>query len=163
MSLPPLTPLPDLLQGYAMRAEQDFIDALLARVDFLSIGSNDLMQFMFAVDRDNTRVSARFDDINPALVRALKLIVDKAGAAKVPVTLCGEMGGKPLEALALLAIGFRGLSMSPSGIGPVKAMIRALDLKDARAWLDDLLASGVSATSMKAEALAYAEARGIPV
>ena len=139
------------------------LDALLTRVDFLSIGSNDLMQFMFAVDRDNTRVSARFDDINPAFVRALKLIVDKAGTAKVPVTLCGEMGGRALSAMVLLAAGFRSLSMAPARIGPVKAMIRALDLKDARRWLDDVLARGISASAMKAEALAYAEAKGIPV
>ena len=99
-------------------------DAVLKRVDFVSIGSNDLMQFLFAVDRENKLVANRFDPLHPAMLRALSEIVRRADAAKVPVSICGEMAGRPLEALALLAMGVRHLSMQASSIGPVKAMLR---------------------------------------
>ena len=137
------------------------LDALLTRVDFISVGSNDLMQFLFAVDRDNARVSTRFDDLSPALLRALKSIVDKARAAKVPVTLCGEMGGKPLSALALVALGFRSLSMAPARIGPVKAMVRTLDLAAASRLVSGLLTSDISAERLKEELVDFAEASGV--
>ena len=137
------------------------LDALLTRADFISVGSNDLMQFLFAVDRDNARVATRFDDLSPALLRALKLIAAKANAAHVPVTLCGEMGGKPLSALALVALGFRSLSMAPARIGPVKAMVRALDLAAASALLEDLLASDIGAERLKERLVDFAEASGV--
>lgn len=104
------------------------LDELYQAVDFVSIGSNDLFQFFSAVDRGNTRVAGRFDTMNPAFLRALKQIVDKANAYSVPVTLCGEIAGRPLEAMALSALGYRNLSMSASALGPVKAMVRTLDL-----------------------------------
>ncbi|MFD1695899.1 phosphoenolpyruvate--protein phosphotransferase [Roseibium aestuarii] len=103
------------------------LDELLQHVDFVSVGSNDLFQFMFAVDRGNTRVSDRFDPLGLGFLRALKRLLDAANRAHVPVTLCGELAGRPLEAMALVGIGFRDLSMSPSSLGPVKAMIRSLD------------------------------------
>ena len=137
------------------------LDALLTRADFISVGSNDLMQFLFAVDRDNARVATRFDDLSPALLRALKLIAAKANAAHVPVTLCGEMGGKPLSALALVALGFRSLSMAPARIGPVKAMVRALDLAAAAKLLEDLLASDIGAERLKERLVDFAEASGV--
>jgi len=139
------------------------LDNLLARVDFLSVGSNDLMQFLFAVDRDNARVATRYDDLSPALLRALRTIADKAAAARVPVTLCGEMGGKPLSALALLALGFRALSMAPARIGPVKAMLRATDLGAARDLIDDALAEGCPAEVLKQRLIGFAEASGVPL
>jgi phosphotransferase system enzyme I (PtsP) len=104
------------------------LDELYQAVDFVSIGSNDLFQFFSAVDRGNTRVAGRFDTMNPAFLRALKQVVDKANAYSVPVTLCGEIAGRPLEAMALSALGYRNLSMSASALGPVKAMVRTLDL-----------------------------------
>lgn len=103
------------------------LDELLHHVDFVSVGSNDLFQFFCAVDRGNTRVSDRFDPINLAFLRALKAIVDAANKAHVPVTLCGELAGRPLEAMALIGLGYRDLSMSPASLGPVKAMLRSLD------------------------------------
>src|SRR5206468_4894234 len=99
------------------------LDELLKRVDFLSVGSNDLMQFMFAADRSNTRLASRFDPISPPLLRALKEIVDGANAAKKPVTLCGELASQPIGALALIAIGYRSMSLSASAVGPVKATL----------------------------------------
>jgi phosphotransferase system, enzyme I, PtsP len=107
------------------------LDEILARVDFVSVGSNDLVQYLTAADRDNKRVSTRFDPLSAPILRALKLITDKARETRTPVTLCGEIGGRPLEALALVALGYRGLSMTASAIGPVKAMILALDAGEA--------------------------------
>lgn len=103
------------------------MDELLEHVDFVSVGSNDLFQFFCAVDRGNTRVADRFDTLNLSFLRALKAIVDSANRAHVPVTLCGELAGRPLEAMALIGLGYRDLSMSPASLGPVKAMLRSLD------------------------------------
>ncbi len=79
------------------------LDELLKRVDFVSVGSNDLFQFLFAVDRGNAKVSERFDTLSAPILRALRDIAVKANAAKVPLSLCGEMASQPLGALALLA------------------------------------------------------------
>ncbi len=118
------------------------LDQIAERADFLSVGSNDLVQYLYAADRDNTRVSKRYDNLSPPVLRALKRIVDAGERAGTPVTLCGEMGGRPLEALALLAIGYRSLSMSPSSIGPVKAMILGLDLGTRRRLYPGAVADG---------------------
>lgn len=104
------------------------LDELFQAVDFASIGSNDLFQFFAAVDRGNTRVAGRFDTMSPAFLRALRHIVVKADSYRTPVTLCGEIAGRPLDAMALAALGYRSLSMSASALGPVKAMVRSLDL-----------------------------------
>ena len=103
------------------------LEQLLAQVDFLSIGSNDLMQFMFATDRGNPKLSERYDILSPGPLRMLASVVDKAHAADVPVAVCGEMAGRPLEAMALIGLGFRRLSMASPWIGPVKQMTRSLD------------------------------------
>jgi phosphotransferase system enzyme I (PtsP) len=115
------------------------LDGLLPLVDFVSVGTNDLTQFMFAADRANPKLAERYDWLSPAILRVLQRIVREAGAAAVPVTVCGEMGGRPLEALALLGLGVERLSITPAGVGPVKAMVRTADLRrvaDAMAgWL----------------------------
>jgi phosphotransferase system enzyme I (PtsP) len=139
------------------------LDNLLAHVDFVSVGSNDLMQFLFAVDRDNRMVSNRFDTLNPSLLRALKLIADKAKAAGKPLTLCGEMGGRPLEALALAALGFRALSMSPAAHGPVKAMFREVDLGAAEAAIARMLADCNGCPTLRPQMEAFAAEQGLPV
>lgn len=126
------------------------LDELLTQVDFVSVGSNDLFQFFCAVDRGNTRVSDRFDSLNLAFLRALKLIVDNANRAHVPVTLCGELAGRPLEAMALLGLGYRDLSMSPSSLGPVKAMLRTLDVGRLSARLLPRLEPGHPETNIRA-------------
>lgn len=110
------------------------LGALLKETDFLSIGTNDLLQFFFAADRSNPKLSERYDILSPAALSFLKDIVDKCKKAKVPLTLCGEMGGRSLEAMALIGLGIESLSISPSAIGPVKMMVRLLDLKEFRAW-----------------------------
>ncbi|MBN9489350.1 MAG: phosphoenolpyruvate--protein phosphotransferase [Alphaproteobacteria bacterium] len=116
------------------------LDSLLPQVDFVSVGTNDLVQFLFAADRGNTRVAGRYDSLSPALLRLLHFVVEKARPAGVELAVCGEMAGRPVEALALLAIGVRTLSMSPAAIGPVKAMIRSLDLAEASAFISSALA-----------------------
>ncbi len=103
------------------------LDELLREVDFVSVGSNDLFQFTMATDRSNARLANRFDPLSRAFLRVLRTIVLKADQASKPVTLCGEIAGKPLSAMALIAIGYRSISMAPSSIGPVKSMIRQLN------------------------------------
>ena len=115
------------------------LDELLERVDFLSVGSNDLVQFLYAVDRGNPRVSSRFDTLSAPVLRALRDIVDKCQAYKKPVTVCGELASQPIGALALAAIGYRALSLTPSAVGPVKAMLLDLDCRKAAAFLRPLI------------------------
>ena len=115
------------------------LPALLPLVDFVSIGSNDLLQFLFASDRDNPRLVGRYDSLSPSVLKLLRQIVETAEAKAVPLTLCGEMAGKPIEAMALAGIGLRSLSMAPASIGPVKTMLLDLDAGDLEGRLLPLL------------------------
>ncbi|TNE67520.1 MAG: phosphoenolpyruvate--protein phosphotransferase [Alphaproteobacteria bacterium] len=117
------------------------MDLLVKEVDFLSIGTNDLMQFFFACDRSNPRLADRYDLLAPPVLKFLKMIIDACGEANVPVTLCGEMGGRPVEAMALIALGLRRLSISPTSVGPVKRMIRSVELEKLRGFLLSNLSS----------------------
>ena len=114
------------------------LDTLLPMVDFVSVGSNDLLQFLFASDRGNARVASRYDFLSPAVLSFLKHIVEKGRAHDTALTLCGEMSGKPLEAMALLGLGFRRISMSPAAIGPVKMMVRSLDAARLAGFMEGL-------------------------
>lgn len=105
------------------------MDVLLPHTDFISIGSNDLIQFLTAADRSNQRIAGSYDPIAKPRLRAIRLIVDAATRHDVSLTMCGELAGRPLEALALLAVGMRRLSMGPSSIGPIKHMVLNLDLR----------------------------------
>ena len=116
------------------------LDQLLPRVDFISIGTNDLTQFLFAADRSDPRLAQRYDWLSPAIFRFLKRVIDACGAANVPVRICGEMAGRPLEAMALIGIGAANFSITPAGVGPLKAMIRSLDASAIRGRMDQLLA-----------------------
>ena len=138
------------------------LDEIARRADFLSVGSNDLQQYLFAADRDNKRVSGRFDTLSPPMLRALRSIVEAGHRLGKPVTLCGEMGGSPVAAMALVAIGYRGLSMSPSALGPVKAMVRALDLGNVTRFVADLLETGDGRASLRASLESYASDHQIP-
>jgi phosphotransferase system enzyme I (PtsP) len=115
------------------------LDELLERADFLSVGSNDLVQFLYAVDRGNPRVSGRFDSLSAPVLRALKDIADKCREHGKPVTVCGELASQPIGALALAAIGYRSLSLTPSAVGPVKAMLLDLDARKAAGFLCQLM------------------------
>jgi phosphotransferase system enzyme I (PtsP) len=118
----------------------EMLDQILPNVDFISIGTNDLTQFLFAADRSDPRLANRYDWLSPAILRFLKRVLDAARAAGVPARICGEMAGRPLEAMALIGIGADGFSITPAGVGPVKAMVRSLDASAARARLEQLLA-----------------------
>jgi phosphotransferase system enzyme I (PtsP) len=139
------------------------IEEICAQADFISVGSNDLMQFLFAIDRENRMVANRFDALSAPSLRALKLIIDAASSGGCPVTVCGEIGGRPLEALALIALGYRSLSMSPTSVGPVKAMLLELDAGQARAFLLDELGRSGTIETLRPQLAAFAERHGIPV
>ena len=137
------------------------LDLLLPRLDFISIGTNDLTQFLFAADRSNPRLADRYDWLSPAILRFLRRIVDTAAAYEVPLCVCGEMGGRTLEALALIGIGVKRLSITPAAVGPIKAMIRSLDAGAARAQLDHLLTA--PPPDMRAALAAWAEQNKVMV
>jgi phosphotransferase system enzyme I (PtsP) len=105
----------------------EVLDILLPKIDFLSIGTNDLTQFLVAADRAHPKLALRYDWLSPSILRFLKRVVDHAHAAGVPVAVCGEMGGRPLEAMALIGLGIDRLSITPAAVGPIKAMVRSLD------------------------------------
>jgi len=137
------------------------LDGLAAVADFISVGSNDLFQFMTASDRGNTLVAGRFDPLSKPFLRALRSIVRAVGGA-MPVTLCGEIAGNPLAAMALIGLGYRSLSMSPASIGPVKAMALALDAGKLARHLDELLEGGNGTAVLRPALTAFAESERIP-
>jgi phosphotransferase system enzyme I (PtsP) len=117
----------------------EMLDLLLPRVDFLSIGTNDLTQFLFAADRADPRLAERYDWLSPAILRFLRRVNAEARAAGVPVRVCGEMAGRPLEAMALIGIGIDSFSITPAAVGPVKAMVRSIDAGAVRTKVESLL------------------------
>jgi phosphotransferase system enzyme I (PtsP) len=137
------------------------LDELLDRVDFLSVGSNDLMQFFYAADRGNARVADRFDPISVPVLRALRDIAAKGRAAAKPVAVCGELASRPIGALALVAIGYRSLSLSPSAIGPVKALLLDLDVAKAAALVAPLLEGPAGGVSVRDQLKEFAAAQGL--
>src|SRR5690606_18382026 len=137
------------------------LPALLAHTDFVSIGSNDLCQFLFASDRGHPRLADRYDPLSPAVLKVLRQIVGEAKRAAVPLTLCGEMAGRPLEAMALIGLGLRSISMAPAAIGPVKSMILELDAGALAQRLDELLELPVR--TLRPELEAFAREHNIPV
>ncbi|MFZ0114574.1 MAG: phosphoenolpyruvate--protein phosphotransferase, partial [Xanthobacteraceae bacterium] len=137
------------------------LDELLDRVDFLSVGSNDLFQFLYAVDRGNARVADRFDPLSRPVLVALKEISDKGREHGKAVTLCGELASKPIGALALVAIGYRSLSLSPSAVGPVKAMMLDLNVRKAADMLRPLVEKPVPGVSIRERLTQFAEAEGL--
>ncbi|MBK5948757.1 phosphoenolpyruvate--protein phosphotransferase [Rhodobium orientis] len=139
------------------------LDELFRIVDFASVGSNDLFHFLTATDRGNPRVAERYDAMSAPFLRVLKTIVDRAAVADVPLSICGEMAGRPLEAMALIALGYRTLSMSPSAIGPVKAMLRKLKANELRARLLPRLEAGRWDGDLRLFLKSYADDQNIPV
>ena len=136
---------------------------LMKAVDFVSVGSNDLFQFVMAADRGNSRIGDRFDPISVPFMRVLKTIADAGRASETPVTLCGELAGRPISAMTLLAIGYRSISMPPAAIGPVKAMMTELHLAKLQAVMDDALKDGGAEIDLRARLHAFAEENNIPL
>jgi phosphotransferase system enzyme I (PtsP) len=117
------------------------LDTLLGSVDFVSVGTNDLMQYLFAADRNTDALRNRYDALSPAMLRVLKEIAEKCRAAKVPVSVCGEMAGQPLEAMVLIALGYTTLSCSAQAIEQVKGMVPTLDTRALVPYLEHLMNS----------------------
>ena len=105
----------------------EVLDILLPNIDFLSVGTNDLTQFLFAADRAHPKLAVRYDWLSPSILRFLRRVAGEAAEAGVPLAVCGEMGGRPLEAMALIGLGIERLSITPAAVGPIKAMVRSLD------------------------------------
>jgi phosphotransferase system enzyme I (PtsP) len=139
------------------------LDELMQEVDFVSVGSNDLFQFSMAVDRGNARVSDRFDNLGKPFLRILRDIVRAGEKHHTSVTLCGEMASKPLSAMALIGLGFRSVSMSPTAIGPVKAMLLGLDAASLADELNAALDDHNSLESAREVLLRFAATHSIPI
>ncbi len=135
------------------------LPALCTRVDFLSVGSNDLLQFLFASDRGNPYLADRYDPLSPPVLSFLAALVEQCASTRKPVTLCGDIASRPLEAMALVGLGFRSLSMPAAAIGPVKEMIRRLELAPLSRYLRDLMK--LPDHSVREKLRIYAQERGI--
>jgi len=139
------------------------LDELMAIVDFVSVGSNDLFQFVMATDRGNTTLANRFDPLSVPFLRTLKQIADAGARNNTPVTLCGELAGRPISAMALMGIGYRSISMSPASIGPVKAMMRELPLGELERFFEDNLNGATAGLPMRMLLQGFADERGVPL
>jgi phosphotransferase system enzyme I (PtsP) len=139
------------------------LDELMEAADFVSVGSNDLFQFSMAVDRGNARVSDRFDTLGRPFLRILRDITRAGERNNTTVTLCGELAGKPISAMALLGIGFRSVSMSPASIGPVKAMLLGLDVSALSKLMDEALDDTHATESVRDILVRFASSHNIPL
>jgi phosphotransferase system, enzyme I, PtsP len=137
------------------------LETLLPLVDFVSVGSNDLVQYLFAADRGNPIINNRYDPLSPIMLSVLKQLVVRCAAYEVPLSLCGEMASRPLEAMALIGIGFRTLSLSAPGFGEVKSMILSLNVSELSRYLDTLLSRGDH--SLRDRLRAYACDHGVVI
>jgi phosphotransferase system enzyme I (PtsP) len=159
-------PLPEKLRLGAMVEVPSLLFELkqiLAAADFISIGSNDLLQFVFAADRTNPVVARRYDTLSPAVLNVMQHIANQSAHLdrRDDISICGEIAGRPLEAMALIGFGITSLSMQASMIGPVKMMIRSLDTRTLRPLVEGLCT--MSAATVRAELAEFASAHGIPV
>ncbi|WP_088306885.1 phosphoenolpyruvate--protein phosphotransferase [Novosphingobium sp. B 225] len=140
-------------------AEQ--LDVLAPRLSFLSIGTNDLTQFLFAADRSHTKLAERYDWLSTSIMRFLKRVQLSLVGHSVDVTVCGEMGGRRLEALALLGIGIRRLSITPASVGPIKELVRKIDLAEITAAMNQWLSA--PPPNLREALTRWAEERGIEI
>jgi phosphotransferase system enzyme I (PtsP) len=137
------------------------LERLLREIDFISVGTNDLLQFLFASDRANCQISERYDALSPTVLNLLKNVLRQCRAADVPVSLCGEIAGRPLDAMALIGIGFRDLSVSSPSIGPIKATIRSLNLESLDKYMEYLLDS--PSRNLRKELRSYAQDHSVMI
>lgn len=140
-------------------AEQ--LDLLASRISFLSIGTNDLTQFLFAADRANPKLAERYDWLSPAILRFIRRVVRNLDGFSVDISVCGEMGGRRLEALALLGLGIRRMSITPASVGPIKELVGKVDLAEIGEAMEGWLAAPPA--DLRAVMSAWAEQRGIAV
>ena len=139
------------------------LDELLREVHFVSIGTNDLMQFVFAADRGTPGMAARYDVLSPAMLNLLAMFSARATLAGVPVSVCGEAAGKPLEAMTLAALGMTTLSMAAGGLLAVKEVLAAIDLPAFRAVLASIRRTGGGESSLREPIAGWAREHGLPI
>jgi len=137
----------------------EVLDLLLPRISFLSVGTNDLTQFLFAADRANPALAERYDWLSPAILRFLARVAKGCEGYPVDLAVCGEMGGRRLEALALIGLGIRRLSITPAAVGPIKELVRQIDTREITETMTSWLA--VPPPNMRAALQEWAEAHGI--
>jgi phosphotransferase system enzyme I (PtsP) len=137
------------------------LPTLFKHVDFISVGSNDLLQFLFASDRSSPLLNNRYEALSPPFLTMLASLAQQCDAAKIPLTVCGEIAGSPLEALALIGLGFRSLSMTPHAVGAMRTMIRSMEAKSVGEYLQTLLHA--PHPSVRIQLKNYARDRGIAV
>lgn len=137
------------------------LEAILQQADFISIGTNDLAQFIFACDRGNPRLAERYDVLSAPFLKMMQEIITKADAAGVYCSVCGEMASNPIEAMALIGLGFRNLSMSGSAFGRVKSMVRTLNVEDIEDYVKTLLKS--NKRTLRPQLISYAYDHGIEI
>lgn len=154
--------LPEKIRYGAMLevpALAEVLDVLAPKLSFLAIGTNDLTQFLFAADRSNPKLAERYDWLSPAIFRFIRRVVRQLDGTGIDISVCGEMGGRRLEALALIGIGIRRLSITPASVGPIKEMLQRVDAREIDAamerWLDEPV------QDLRAALGAWAEERGI--
>ncbi len=154
--------LPEAIRYGAMLevpALAECLDLLAPRLSFLSIGTNDLTQFLFAADRSHPKLAERYDWLSPAILRFLRRVVLAVAPSGTDLTVCGEMGGRRLEALALLGLGITRLSITPAAVGPVKELVRKVEIRAIQAAMDGWLARPPA--NMRAAIAAWASDHGI--
>ncbi|MBV9784443.1 MAG: GAF domain-containing protein [Acidisphaera sp.] len=139
------------------------LEALLPEVDFVSVGSNDLMQFLFAADRGTPAIAGRYDMLSPPMLDILEALCRRAEAHGVALSVCGEVASRPLEALVLVSLGYATLSMPALGILPVKATLAAADLRTFRPVLEAIRHGADGAASLREPIAAWAREQGLPV
>ncbi len=137
------------------------LDSILPQADFISVGTNDLAQFTFACDRGNPKLTERYDVLSSPFLTMMKEIVTKADKYGVYCSVCGEMGGNPIEAMALIGLGYRNLSMSGSSFGRVKSMVRSMNVAEVSDYVNNLLKS--SKRTLRPQLIAYAYDHGIEI
>lgn len=136
------------------------LSGLASRVDFISVGTNDLTQYLLAVDRNNTRVAALYDGLHPAMLRLLQQVVRECAELGLPVSVCGEMAGDPMGALLLVGLGFRQLSMNGHSVPRIKYLLRHLDLQDIEGLAARMVAAH-SSTEVRHLTASFLERRGV--
>jgi phosphotransferase system enzyme I (PtsP) len=134
---------------------------LLPHVDFVSVGTNDFVQFLFAADRSHGRVAQRYDPLSPVVLTVLRDLLRQCQEAAVPLALCGEMASNPVDAMALIGLGYRTLSVAPPAVGPIKTMVRSVALAPLRDFVFSLLDR--QRTNVRENLRAYARDHGIPI
>ena len=139
------------------------LDVLLAEVDFVSVGTNDLLQFLFAADRGTPGLAARYDLLSPPVLELLAQLVAACAKAGVPLSVCGEHAARPLEAMTMVGLGITSLSMPAAGLLPVKALLAALDLPAFRQLLAAIRRTGAGAASVREPIAAWAREHGVPI